>query len=286
MAMGLMAAATGVTCGFIANDSITAITGTYMIEQLRTGLWFLKRPSHWPHAVQLVRRKWLPNYDTPADESAAEAWAAARSVPLAKALVSLGVAAPGEPLPALPARLLDEAQAAVRRSAVRMGGPGDLNLLYAATTLLGAHRIVETGVAYGWSSLAILAALAGRAEAKLISVDMPYPKMNGEQFVGIAVPQRLRGPWDIIREPDRPGIVKAIARLGGTLDLCHYDSDKSWWGRQYSYPILWNALTSGGLFISDDVQDNMAFAEFAAARRVSYAVIEFDGKYVGLARKP
>jgi predicted O-methyltransferase YrrM len=267
-------------------DSITANTGTYMIEQLRTGVWFLKRPSHWPHAAQLVRRKWLPNYDTPADESAAEAWAAAWCVPLAEALVSLGLAVPGAPLPALPVGLLDEAQAAVRRSAVHMGGPGDLNLLYAATILLGAHRIVETGVAYGWSSLAILAALAGRAEAKLISVDMPYPKMNGEQFVGIAVPQRLRGPWEIIREPDRPGIVKAIARAGGTLDLCHYDSDKSWWGRQYSYPTLWNVLRPGGLFISDDIQDNMAFAEFVAARRVSYAVIEFDGKYVGLARKP
>jgi hypothetical protein len=56
---------------------------------------------------------------------------------------------------------------------------------------------------------------------------MPYPKMNNEAFVGIVVPERLRGSWQIIREPDRCGLEKAIAH-GGTMDLCHHDSDKSW----------------------------------------------------------
>jgi predicted O-methyltransferase YrrM len=256
------------------------------IEKLRTGIWFLQRPSHWNHAAQLVKRKWLPNRDRPADEHKARAWATARAVSLADALVPLGLAVPGAPLPSLPAALLEEARDSAMRSGVRMGGPGDLNLLYAATLLLGARRIVETGVAYGWSTLAILAALNGREGVKLVSVDMPYPKMNNEPFVGIVVPDRLRGPWHIIREPDRKGIVKAIARAGGSLDLCHYDSDKSWWGRQYGYPLLWNALRPGGLFISDDIQDNMAFAEFVAARQVACFVTECDGKYVGIVRKP
>ena len=48
---------------------------------------------------------------------------------------------------------------------------------------------------------------------------------------------------------------------GGSIDLCHYDSDKSWWGRAYAF-LLWKALKPGGLFISDDIQDNMFFAEF------------------------
>src|SRR5262249_40277160 len=144
-------------------------------------------------------------------------------------------------------------------SAVRMGGPGDVNLLYAAVKLSGAWRVVETGVAYGWSSLAILAALDGRDGARLVSVDMPYPKINNEAFVGIAVPERLRGRWRLIHAPDRHGLERAIAEAGGTIDLCHYDSDKSWWGRQYGFPLLWEALRPGGVFISDDVQDNMAF---------------------------
>ena len=35
-----------------------------------------------------------------------------------------------------------------------MGGPRNLNLLFNAIKLTGAKCIVETGVAYGWSSLA------------------------------------------------------------------------------------------------------------------------------------
>lgn len=111
-----------------------------------------------------------------------------------------------------------------------MGGPGDINLLYAATILSRARRVVETGVAYGWSSLAILAAIHCQQGARLVSVDMAYPKMNNEAFVGIVVPERLRTSWEIIRGPDRTGIKKAIARAGGVIDLCHYDSDKSWGG--------------------------------------------------------
>jgi len=167
-----------------------------------------------------------------------------------------------------------------------MGGAGDLNLLYAATALSDAVHIVETGVAYGWSSLAILAAIEGREGARLVSVDMPYPKMGNEDFVGIVVPEWLREKWDLVREPDRNGLKKAIARLGGSIDLCHYDSDKSWWGRQFGYRLLWEALRPGGIFISDDIQDNFSFKEFVDTHHVSYAVTGYEGKFVGITRKP
>ena len=66
----------------------------------------------------------------------------------------------------------------------------------------------------------------------------------------------------MIRRPDNPGINIALGKAGTKIDLCHYDSDKSWWGRNYAYPILWNSLNFNGLFISDDIQDNLYFAEF------------------------
>jgi hypothetical protein len=31
-----------------------------VIEKFRTGLWFLRRPSFWPHALALVGRKLPP----------------------------------------------------------------------------------------------------------------------------------------------------------------------------------------------------------------------------------
>ena len=115
---------------------------------------------------------------------------------------------------------------------------------------------------------------------------MPYPLKNNENFVGIVVPENLKDNWVLIRKPDRPGIIDAIHKLDGTIDFCHYDLDKSWWGRQYAYPILWEALKPNGIFISDDIQDNMYFAEFVEKRFLKFAIVEFNGKFVGCIRKP
>ena len=258
-----------------------------IVEKLRTGLWFLKRPTHWRQGVELALRKLRPDFDGTELRNEARRWAAERTVSVADALAAIGLApSAGGQAPAFPDGLMAEARLQAERSKVTMGGPGDINLLYAATRLSGARRVVETGVAYGWSSLAILAALNGREGTKLVSVDMPYPKMNNEDFVGIVVPEALRGRWQLMREPDRNGLVKAIAHLGGEIDLCHYDSDKSYWGRQFGYRLMWNALRSGGVFISDDIQDNMAFKEFVKTRSLPFAVTEYEQKYVGILRKP
>lgn len=257
------------------------------IEKLRTARWFLARPSHWAQAVELAKRKFRPDYDNPELRAAAHEWAAAQAVPVPDALAAVGLITTSvAEIPRLSGDLLDAAESCAARSKVKMGGAGDINLLYAATVLSGAVRIVETGVAYGWSSLAILAALESRDDARLVSVDMPYPKMNNEDFVGIVVPERLRDKWELVREPDRNGLVKAIAQLGGSIDLCHYDSDKSWYGRQFGYRLMWEALRPGGVFISDDIQDNFAFREFVEPNRRVYAITGYEGKFVGIVRKP
>ena len=67
--------------------------------------------------------------------------------------------------------------------------------------------------------------------------------------------------------------------------LCHYDSDKSYTGRIFAYPLLWNALQKNGIFISDDIQDNIAFIEFCEQVNKKPIVIEHLGKYVGLIKK-
>jgi hypothetical protein len=114
---------------------------------------------------------------------------------------------------------------------------------------------------------------------------MPYAKAGNEPYVGIVVPERLRNRWMLFREPDRNGIRKALRWLGGNLDLCHYDSDKSYAGRMYAYPILWDALRQGGLFISDDIQDNLAFRDFCARLGIQPQVTRSSGKFIGIARK-
>ena len=100
------------------------------------------------------------------------------------------------------------------------------------------------------------------------------------------MPQYLRKNWFLIRKPDRPGINEALNEAGGQIDLCHYDSDKSAQGRDYAYPILWDALKKGGLFISDDMGDNLSFSKFAETLGAPFCVIHVKGKqYIGAIRK-
>lgn len=250
-------------------------------EKLATLSWFAKRPSFYRHMIVLIVRRLTGSSRHERAAGDAAVWAAGRALPrhLALAAVGLPVARSG-----LSQALLEEAAERSRRSAVDMGGPGDLDLLYGAILGNGATRVVETGVAYGWSSLAALAALE-QTGGHLVSVDMPYPKAGNDCFVGIVVPERMRDRWTLIRKPDRNGLKQAIAHFGGTIDLCHFDSDKSYGGRMYAYPLLWRALRPGGIFISDDIEDNFGFRDYFHSLGVPFAVVQCAGRYVGIAVK-
>ena len=181
--------------------------------------------------------------------------------------------------------IYEEGQRLTREIPVKMGGPGNLTLLYYLTMNLKATRIVETGIAYGWSSLALLQAMDEIGKGKLVSTDMPYAKMNNEKYVGLVVPEHLKSKWQIVRLPDVTGLPKALKEFV-EIDLCHYDSDKSYSGRMWAYPRLWKALRTGGYLISDDIGDNIAFKEFSERVGVKPIVVKMPAQYVGLLVKP
>ena len=244
-------------------------------SKVKTLVWFMGRPSFYAFMADLIARKLTNAARHEKSRKEAGEWAALRAIPLDDALDSVSLSRSP-----IPSDVLVEAAQRVEGAGVEMGGAGCLDLVYSAIVSSVAQRVVETGVAYGWSSAVALAALA-KTNGQLVSVDMPYVKEGKESFVGVAVPPHLRGRWILIRKPDRNGIKQALSKFGGQIDLCHYDSDKSYAGRMYAYPLLWNALRPGGVFISDDIQDNFAFRDFFG----SATVIECQGKYVGLIRK-
>ena len=170
----------------------------------------------------------------------------------------------------------------VEMSPVKMGGSGNLSLIFCLTEHVQAKKVIETGVAYGWSSLAILFSLKSREKSILYSIDKPYPGAGNEKYVGCAVPEELQSRWKLLRLPDRKGIPLALQELE-KVDLCHYDSDKSYSGRMWAYPLLWENLRTGGIFISDDVADNLAFKEFSEHIGQKPRIIkEGNDHYVGV----
>lgn len=172
---------------------------------------------------------------------------------------------------------------------VSRSGGGDMDLLYRLSEHISATKVIETGVAYGWSSLLILLSIQNRQNSILISNDMPYLGKDNDQFVGCVVPESLRSRWKLLRYADREGIPRAINKLG-EIDLCHYDSDKSYEGRMWAYPRLWEALRPGGIFISDDIGDNVAFKEFTKLIDIIPHIVckktSNSSKYIGILIKP
>jgi predicted O-methyltransferase YrrM len=166
----------------------------------------------------------------------------------------------------------------------KMGGRGNIGLLYNVCEQVQAKFAAETGVAYGWSSLSILLSLAKRPGSILVSTDMPYAKMGNDDFVGIVVPPQLKEHWRLIREADISGLPKAFKHVQ-YLDVVHYDSDKSYLGRMTTYPKLYKKLRSGGIFISDDIQDNLAFKHFCEELNITPIVITFRNQFVGVFTK-
>ena len=168
---------------------------------------------------------------------------------------------------------------------IRMGGASDLDLLFQLCEHLDATRVVETGVAFGWSSLAVLLSMETREAGSLYSVDLPYMEYRNDRWVGCVVPESMRHRWTLLRMADREGLPR-ILRASGSIDLAHYDSDKSEAGRSWAYPLLWGALRPGGILVSDDVGDNLAFGEFAALVNVSPLVFPLSDKFLGVICKP
>ena len=179
-------------------------------------------------------------------------------------------------------QLLHVARERLATCPIEFGGAGHLDLLYSLAQAVDARRVVETGVGFGWSSLALLLAIADRNDHSLLcSVDFPYISEWSTNWIGAAVPRELRGRWRLFRMADRQGLPRAL-RQARPVDLAHYDSDKSPQGRLFGYGTIWDSLRIGGILVSDDVGDNLAFKRFAEHVGRTPIVVRWNNKYQGL----
>lgn len=259
-------------------------------SKLQVALYLLVRPNYLPDLLRRVRinigKSLLPQ---PIGCSAriATDWAAERAVSVEDALEEFG-ASPRSLNADFPTEI---AYALKRETEVieNKGWGGSADLIYSVCEAIGAHYAIETGVAHGFSSLAILLSVTSRG-GHLYSVDMPAPGRGSQNPVGIVVPDHLRRDWTLEQFPDSIGL-RRVLRKSPPIDFCHYDSDKSYEGRCLSYPLLWSKLRPGGVFMSDDIADNTAFRDFAAEVGVQPIVVFAEGsgvsgaRYVGLMKK-
>lgn len=181
-------------------------------------------------------------------------------------------------------KLKQEADMILRDIPVDLGGGGAHPLLYFLVRRHQPTIIFETGVAAGWSSASIISACEKNKVGMLFSSDFPYFRLaNPEQYIGILVSSARRASWHLDMRGDATAIPHFLSILENRrIDLLHYDSDKSYSGREFVLNQLAPHLADDAVLIIDDIQDNLQFKDFVTKRRLSFEVFEFEGKFIGL----
>ncbi len=165
---------------------------------------------------------------------------------------------------------------------VKKSGASNMELIYEIIRDRKPKNILETGVAYGWSSYAILLAVSHNKFGKLISIDLPYPLINERKNIGILVPNKIKRNWSLILSRDTSGIKIALKKFNYKIDLFHYDSDKNYDAKLRNLLLVWKNINKNGVIICDDINDNYAFFDFAELIKKKFYVIKTDNKYLGI----
>lgn len=232
---------------------------------------------------EMIRKGITRLCDGSNEAAAAEAWARSRAQPLADWAVQRH--------PALWTESHEEATkirslaptllTPLESRGIVLGGGGAIDLLYFIVRWLRPGTVLETGVAAGWSSCAILQALERNQAGHLKSSDFPYFRIeNPERYIGLLVPDALKHRWTLAIRGDRQNLPELLDEVT-QVDLVHYDSDKSRPGREWFARQITPFLRPGSVIIWDDIVNNLAFRDRSATAAESY-VLDTPNGLVGI----
>lgn len=181
--------------------------------------------------------------------------------------------------------LVEQAREAVRDADVHAGDMNDdaCRELYAAVRAVDADVVLETGVASGISTTALLAAVK-ETSGRVVSIDLPFHvdssltqrrRATYEEFGGAAVPsdatsgwaipQRLTDDWTLHEGKTQRLLPDVLAELP-ELDVFVHDSEHSRLCMSYELEAAWPRLQPDGLAVCDDVSWSGAWREFLERR--------------------
>lgn len=134
--------------------------------------------------------------------------------------------------------------------------------IWCLTRHLKPAKVVETGVAHGFTSRFALEAMARNGQGGLWSIDRPPLDMAMRGRIGIAVTDRNR--WSLIAGSSRRRLPGLLAHLG-EIGLFIHDSMHTERNVRFELDRAWNHMAPGGAFVVDDVDTNWGFRSFSEA---------------------
>ena len=170
----------------------------------------------------------------------------------------------------------------LRKIEVHLGGGGAVELLYFLIRLYEPMFCIETGVAAGHSSAAILSGLKKNSKGLLFSSDLPYFRIKDpNSFIGILVDEDLKDRWFLATDGDQKNLLH-LPKQFKKIDFLHYDSDKYYEGRKQVFSSLNSYIKNGTIIVMDDIQDNLFFKDFICKEKKNFKVFNYKTKYIGL----
>ena len=161
-----------------------------------------------------------------------------------------------------------------------------LRIVGTITRLMKPDVLVETGVALGFTTATILRAMNENGVGHVYSLDLPALQYNPDDPVGRAIPEELKDRWTL-RLGDSRKTLEPLCSEVGPLDIFIHDALHTYSSQLREYRTAWPHIRSGGLLISDDV-NNPAFVEFAESVNARPHLVAGASRSdaIGLLRKP
>jgi hypothetical protein len=155
--------------------------------------------------------------------------------------------------------------------------------VWCATRHLYPDTVVETGVARGITSRALLEALDRNQNGHLWSIDLPHP---ANDQLGSAVTDSLKARWTLRLGTSQELLPKLLGELG-EIDIFVHDSLHT--GRNVAFELgaVWDHLRPGGVLFADDLHHSLGFHRFVQKQDVAtwFAAPRGDGGLWGMAQK-
>lgn len=150
---------------------------------------------------------------------------------------------------------------------------------YVATRILKPSFVVETGVGIGISSMFYLEAMRLNKKGHLHSIDLPrksyeIPEGIHDDFMpenletGWLVPTQLKNRWTLHFGNAKTELPKLLEELK-EIDIFTHDSEHTYEFMMFEFETAWKYLKKGGLLLSDDINWNNSFNDYAKKMKTS-----------------
>lgn len=157
--------------------------------------------------------------------------------------------------------------------------------LYILCKIIKPEKIVETGVAYGLSSMYILQALKENNKGTLYSIDSVFSPWQSKEMIGAAIPSDLRNRWEFIFGSSSEKLKNILSQLN-QIDIFFHDSLHTYKNMTFEFETAWQFIAKNGFLISDDIIDNNAFHDFTKKINANPFILpQKEHSFLGLVHK-